>query len=371
MRWHSTARSLDWVLVGASVLLVLISLAMMMSAGQSLFSGLVLRQLAALMVGLVLFWLLVRIPYHRWKRWAMGVYGAGVGGLVIVTALGHVIRGTTSRLEFFGWQLQPSEFMKAILVVALAWLLSRYKSVRVKAAVQSAVLILIPVGLVLTEPDAGMAALMLMLWGGVLVFAGLPWRYLISIGAIAAIAGVAAWHFVLLPYQKDRLLVFINPGADPLAAGYNVTQSMIAFGSGEFFGRGLGHGPQSQLQFLPERHTDFILASLGEELGFVGVLLVFGLYVVLLWRIIRIARETRDPFGQLLSMGTFFVLLTGFTVSAGMNMGLLPVTGIPLPLLSYGGSNLVATFFLLGLVQSVHVSGGFMQNTPPEIEGIV
>ena len=273
MTWRDTFRSLDWILMSASVLLVLVSLAMMMSAGQGVFSGLALRQFAALGVSLVVFWVLVRIPYHTWKRHAPTVYIAGVAGLLVVTAIGQVIRGTTSRLEFFGWQLQPSEFMKAALVIMLAWLLYRYKSIRMRVVIQSALLVALPVGLVLAEPDAGMAALMLMLWGGVLLFAGLPWRYVLLIAACGIVASVAAWHFVLLPYQKDRLLVFLNPESDPLAAGYNVTQSVIAFGSGQLFGRGLGHGPQSQLKFLPERHTDFILASLGEELGFIGVFL--------------------------------------------------------------------------------------------------
>lgn len=373
MKWADTLRSLDWVLFSASILLSLIGLTMLVSAGagQASLSGLVVRQLAALAVSLVVFMLFVRVPYHAWQRWAWLIYGLGLTGLLIVTLVGHVIRGSVSRLEFFGWQLQPSEFMKVALVLILARLLSSYRNIRFSAAWMSIVVVAVPLGLVLVEPDAGMAGLLLVAWAGMLLFAGLPWRHIGALAVCGSVLMAVAWHSLLLPYQKERIITFLNPQADPLASGYNVTQSVIAFGSGQVLGRGLGHGPQSQLNFLPERHTDFVLASLGEELGFVGVMLVVGLYAILLWRIIVIARTTRDRFGQLLAVGVFFVLLAGFTVSAGMNIGLLPVTGIPLPLLSYGGSNLLVTFFLLSLVQSIHVYSRFMRTSPPEMSGIV
>ena len=373
MTWRDHFQAIDWILAGATILLVLVGLAMMVSAnaGQAIFSGLAVRQLVALGVSVAVFLFLTRIPYHAWRRWAVPIYIAGVIGLLVVTTVGQVVRGTVSRLEFFGWQLQPSEFMKIGLVVVLAWLFSRYRNIRLRVVLTSAAIAFVPTALVLAEPDAGMAVILLALWGGMLLFSGLPWRSVAILALVGSLLAVGAWQTVLLPYQKDRITTFINPGADPLASGYNVTQSIIAFGSGQWFGRGLGHGPQSQLKFLPERHTDFILASLGEELGFTGVLLVVGLYYIVLWRIIVIARSTIDPFGQLLCIGVFFVLFTGFTISASMNIGLLPVTGIPLPLLSYGGSNLLATFFLLGLVQSVHIYSRFTQQATPEISGII
>lgn len=373
MTWRNIASSLDWVLLSASILVVCVGLAMLVSVntGDALFSGLAIRQILALVVSLVVFLLAVRIPYHAWRRWARVFYIVGVGGLLITAVLGQVIRGTISRLEFFGWQLQPSEIMKAGLIIVLAWLLARTQIVRLRAVLVSAVLVAVPVALVLAEPDAGMAGLLLATWLGLILFSGLPWKHVVGLIIVGMMLGVAAWQWALLPYQRQRIQTFLNPTADPLAAGYNVTQSMIAFGSGKLLGRGLGHGPQSQLKFLPERHTDFILASLGEELGFVGVALVIALYTVMLWRIIRIAQSTSDRFGQLLAIGTFFVLLVGFSVSAGMNIGILPVTGIPLPLLSYGGSNLLVTFFLLGLTQSVYVYGKFVQKAPPEISGFI
>lgn len=372
MTWREWAASLDWVLVGASLLIVCIGLAMLVSSAPSsgLTSGLALRQAVALIISLLVMVAVARVPYHVWQRWSPWLYGVGLVGLIVVTMSGELIRGTVSRLEIFGWQLQPSEFMKIALVMIMAWLLVRYRAIGWRAISLSALFLALPLALVLAEPDAGMASLMLATWGGLLLFAGLPWRHVIVVGLIGAVLAGGAWQWLLLDYQKDRLRTFFEPGADPLAAGYNITQSMIAFGSGGLFGRGLGHGPQSQLKFLPERHTDFVLASLGEELGFVGVVLLITLYAILLFRILRIAKNTQDKFGQLLAVGICVVLLASFTVSAGMNIGLLPVTGIPLPLLSYGGSNLLATFFLLGLAQSIRAYSRFVQTAPHEISGI-
>jgi len=212
-----------------------------------------------------------------------------------------------------------------------------------------------------------MAVLMAAVWGGTIVVFGMPWRIVGIVLLIAAAGFGLAWETVLLDYQKERVMTFLHPTADPLKSGYNVNQSIIALGSGQLVGRGLGHGPQSQLKFLPERHTDFILASVGEELGFIGIVLVTGLYGILLYRILIVARTTRDPFGQLVAVGSFLLLLIGFTVNAGMNMGLLPVTGIPLPFVSYGGSNLLTSWFLIGIVESVKIHSRFTQEGPTEL----
>ena len=217
------------------------------------------------------------------------------------------------------------------------------------------------------EPDIGEAALIITLWVAMMIFIGTPWRYLFSFGFLGAIGFWAAWYWMFVDYQKARIITFIDPTSDPLGAGYNVMQSIVALGSGGLLGRGLGHGPQSQLKFLPEQHTDFILASIGEELGFIGIALVFFLYTILLWRILKIARITQDPFGQYLAVGAFIMLLTSFFVSPGMNMGLLPVTGIPLPMVSFGGSNMVSTFIMLAVIQSIHVHGKWVQKPPSEI----
>lgn len=363
-------RQVDWIIVSTAVLLVLVGLAMLVSATylERPLSGVFIRQAIAAGLGLGLCLFLSTIPYHVVGRSTTLLYVLGVAGLIFVAVTGEVIRGTISRLSFFGFQLQPSEFMKIGLILAQAAWLVRWPSLSWRGLLAGVALVAVPVVLIGLEPDLGVAALFILLWGALLFFWGLRWRMLIVLSLLAALATGAAWQWLLLDYQKDRLLIFLDPAADPRGGGYNVAQSIVALGSGKFLGRGLGHGPQSQLKFLPERHTDFIFASIGEELGFVGAGIVVVLYGVLLWRILKVAASTEDPFGQVVVVSTFFLLLFSFLVSAGMNIGLLPVTGIPLPLVSYGGSSLVTTWILLGLVQSVRVYGRFRQRPPLEID---
>lgn len=370
MRVREFIRSLDWILVGASLLLVLLGLAMLFSATYSqegLLTSRFSRQCISAVLALVIGFFIARVPYHVVQRYAPFLYGAGIVGLIVVFFTAQIIRGTASRLSLFGFQLQPSEFAKISIVLMLAWFLARHERLRWRTVVLSGLLIGLPVALILLEPDLGVAATILAVWGLLLVFSGISWIAVGGLGAVAVGIFWLAWKYFFAEYQKSRLRVFLDPTSDQLGAGYNIVQSIVALGSGRWFGRGLGHGPQSQLKFLPEQHTDFILASIGEELGFVGVAVVIILYVVVLSRILVIARATRDPFGQLLAIGAFLLLLISFMVSAGMNMGLLPVTGIPLPLVSYGGSNLLSTFIVLALVQSVHVYSKWVQSPPTEI----
>lgn len=361
-------RSLDWLLVGAAALLCGLGLAMLFSAGfttDHLLSTRFAKQVAALGLGWVVAFWAAHAPYHLWRRLAVPIYGVGLAGLLTLAFAGQVIRGTLSRLEVLGAQIQPSEFMKVALIVTIAALLSRRDRVTRRTFFGTALAVAVPATLVFLEPDIGMAALLLAVWLLLLLYYGLPWRTVVVLGLLGALLAGAAWQWVLADYQRDRLRVFLNPGRDPRGAGYNVTQSVVALGSGYWFGRGLGHGPQSQLKFLPEQHTDFIFSSIGEELGFVGIAVVLGLYIILLLRIIEVARRTSDPFGQLIAVGTFVVILLSVAISAGMNMGMLPVTGLPLPLLSYGGSNLVTTLLLIGLVQSVRVYSQWTRVTKP------
>lgn len=373
MKVRFLSSSIDWVIVGCALLLASIGLAMLASAADTgaTLSPLLLRQGIALVLGLILMAGMMKIPYHSLRKAAPFIFGVGVVVQLVLSVVGRTIRGTVSRLDVFGFQIQPSEFVKVALLLVLAWALAKHKHTGIRALGITGALIAVPVFLVMREPDLGMAALILALWVGMLVVFGLSWRLIGVLALIGALAFGVAWQAVLLDYQKERVLTFLNPTADPLRSGYNVTQSIIALGSGELFGRGLGHGPQSQLKFLPERHTDFILASVGEELGFIGIALVVALYTILLTRIIGIARATRDPFGQLLASGVFFVFIIGFTVNAGMNMGILPVTGIPLPLISYGGSNLLTSCFLIGLALSVKAHSTYFRHAPSELSSFI
>lgn len=369
MRLSETFRSLDWVAGIAMLLLIALGLAMVGSSTytEGAISGLFIRQLVSAAVSFIAFGLFAWISYHTISRFAPALYLATFLGLVFVALFGTLVRGTVSRLVLFGVQIQPSEFMKVGLVVGLSWLLARAPRLRPKAVLVSALLVALPSGLVILEPDLGVAALMIALWVILLVFRGVPWKVFLVILLAAALAFGAGWQWFFADYQRQRLVTFLDPTSDPLGAGYNIVQSIVALGSGQLLGRGLGHGPQSQLQFLPERHTDFILASIGEELGFLGVIVVVALYSVLLWRILKIARTTQSSFGQLLCVSVFVILLVSFFVSVGMNMGLLPVTGIPLPLVSFGGSNLLSTCILLGIVQSVRIHSHWNKTPPAEI----
>lgn len=380
MRFRELIHTLDWLQVAAASLLVLIGLAMLFSATYTtpgFLTGRFGRQILAMLLGLIIFCLFARLPYHVLQHYAWLPYSLGLGALLLVSITSRIIRGAISRFSFAGFQVQPSEFMKIALIIALAASLARLParqagmaSRRPHGFLLSALLTAVPTLLVVIEPDIGSAFLLITIWLGVLIFAGFPWRALLVLVVLLTFLALGSWHWFLLEYQKNRLMVFLDPHRDPFGAGYNVFQSIVALGSGRLLGRGLGHGPQSQLQFLPEQHTDFILASIGEELGFIGVTVVLLLYGVLLWRLIVIARSTQDRFGQLVSVATFVLLLTSLTVSAGMNMGILPVTGIPLPLVSYGGSSLVATFVLLGISQSVWLHRRWLRSPPPEISEI-
>ena len=366
-------KSLDWVLAGAALLLVLLSLAVLVSSAipsQEWTSSRFVKQSFAAIVSLIAAFVIAKLPYHSLRRYALLIYGIALLGLITVFLTGQVIRGTVSRLEIAGLQIQPSEFMKVALVITLAWFLSRTSRLSWRQVIISALMLAAPILLIAIEPDLGVAMLLLALWASLLVFSGLSWSAISGLSVIALAAALASWRWLLADYQQERLLIFLDPSRDPLGAGYNILQSIVALGSGRIVGRGLGHGPQSQLEFLPERHTDFILSSIGEELGFIGVFLILLLYGILLWRILRIAQTTNDNFGRLLATGTFTILLISLTVSAGMNMGLIPVTGIPLPMLSYGGSSLLSTFVLLGLVQSVHVYSKWAQSPPMEITNL-
>lgn len=369
MHIREALQSSDWVLFGTAILLTWLGLAMLLSVAStetSLFSPQFVRQSISFVIAVALYSTLSLIPYHIIRRYALVAYLCGLVALA-AAQFGTVIRGATSRLEFSDIQIQPSEFVKVGIIIVLAWLLTRERQPTALTYLVCTIVVGVAVVFILFEPDLGMAALITALWIATTIFLGIRWRTIALLGVVVIVGFLAAWIWLFADYQKERLRTFIDPVRDPLGAGYNRTQSIIAVGSGQFLGRGLGQGPQSQLNFLPEKHTDFMLASIGEELGFVGIALVISLYAVLLWRMLRIAYSTSDMFGQMLSVGAFISILVSFFISAGMNMGLLPVTGIPLPLVSYGGSNLISTFLLLGIVQSVRVHSRWKRIPPQEL----
>lgn len=313
-------------------------------------------------VGVVLMYAFSRIDYTRLQELRYAVYGLLIALLLMVLALATATRGASAWIEIGFFRFQPSEFGKVLLVVALAgFLVSRMRLMGRQTTARILVLGLIPTMLVMAENDLGSALVYGVGILALLFIAGAPWRHFAALGALFAVAvaivlvaAPALGVEVLQPYQKDRLTSFLQPSADPADAGYQQHQSKIAIGSGEKVGRGVDNATQTGLDFVPEHHTDFIFAVVGETYGFAGCALVLSLYALLIWRALHILTVAKNLFGALLAGGITVMLLFQLFVNVGMNVGIMPITGVTAPLLSYGGSSMLATFLALGLLQSVH-----------------
>ncbi len=313
------------------------------------------RQLIYIAVGLGFMLVIGFFDYRVFKNYSRWFYALMIISLIAVLFLGTPIRGTRGWFELGIFNLQPSELAKFFCIIALAKYFSKNadEMTRFRHILQSGLLILIPVLLIMAEPDFGSAMVIVLVWGGMILLTRVRWWHLgVLAGAMAGLVA-ASWRFFLRDYQKERIRVFLNPALDPLGRGYNVTQAKIAIGSGGWFGRGLGHGSQSQLNFLPEQHTDFIFAVLCEELGFFGGAFMIALFGFLFYRLFRIGRQAKDRFGMFLVGGVTILILVQVLINVGMNVGLLPVAGIPLPFLSFGGSSIITLLLCVGLVLSV------------------
>lgn len=345
----------DWVMITAVFILVASGIAVIYSTtyGSADTRDLALYQGIFALMGLAAAVGLSLIDYRVFKNYFFILYIVGIIFLVSVLVLGKTVFGATRWIDIGFFRFQPSEIFKLILIVFLAKTLSdNMNELNLKKIITIIVLVLIPVGLVLIQPDLGTALVYLAILIGMLVAAGIRKIYLFGLGLAALVASPIAW-LLLKGYQKQRILTFLNPAGDPFGAGYNVLQSIIAAGSGQWFGYGLGHGSQSQLNFLPIKHADFIFAVFAEELGFVGVLILLLVFVLLIIRIIRVAKIASDNFGMLIAVGIGIMLIFQILVNAGMNIGIMPVTGIPLPFVSYGGTSLVTNLAAIGLLFSI------------------
>jgi rod shape determining protein RodA len=316
---------------------------------------LVLKQGSSFGIGLVAAIVIAQFEPRFMARWVPLAYLAGVGLLTLVEVMGHTAMGATRWINIPGViRFQPSEFMKIIMPATIAWYLARHNlPPKLKHIAISLVLILVPFVLILKQPDLGTALLILASGAFVLFMAGLQWRWII--GAVAAVVpiAVAMWFFVLREYQKQRVLTFLDPESDPLGTGWNIIQSKAAIGSGGVFGKGWLLGTQSHLDFLPESHTDFIIAVLSEEFGMVGVCILLLVYLLLIGRGLVITANAQSLFGKLLAGSltmTFFVYVF---VNIGMVSGLLPVVGVPLPFISYGGTHLVTLLSGFGVLMAI------------------
>lgn len=312
------------------------------------------RQVLFLLVGLVTMMAVALVQYRWINRLAMLLYGLNMVALIVVLFAGTRINGARSWIPLGPINWQPSETMKiaAVLVCAQWAAVNGDRLVEWRGLLLPGVVCGLPALLVLAQPDLGSASLFFLIFLTMMLMAGVPIRRLVAL-VTAAVLGMAAMFPMLKPYQRARLTSFLNPEADAAGAGYNVIQAKIAVGSGGLFGQGWGQGTQSIHRFLPESHTDFIFSSYAEQFGFMGICILIALYVVLFWRMVRAMDASRDRYGGLVVAG-LMAIIGGHTIeNIGMNMGLLPVTGIPLPFMSYGGSFLVTTCGLVGLVLNV------------------
>lgn len=306
--------------------------------------------------GLGAFVVMARVDYRTWYKMTPGLYGLTLALLLIVILTSHAVLGAQRWINLGFFQFQPSEFAKLVLIIVLAKFFAvNYDQMhRLKYMLLSLAYLLVPMLLVMRQPDLGTALVLGAIWAAMALTSRVRKVYLVGLFAML----LAAMPFILnhlKSYQRDRLMVFLNPQADPLGAGHNVIQSTITIGSGQVFGRGLAAGSQSQLNFLPSlaQHTDFIFAVLNEKMGFVGGTLLLLLFGVLLLRAIRIGYIAQDRFGMFLAVGVAAMILFHVFINAGMNMGIAPVTGIPLPFVSYGGTALIISMASLGLLESV------------------
>lgn len=354
-------KKIDWNLVFVILALNVIGLMNLFSATHGPHSldvqPLFVKQLIFLAVGWTLFFVITFVEYTIVSRIAYFVYFANLGAVLYVTFFGRVALGAQRWIDLGFFSYQPSETMKLAMIMVLAKALSSRSTsgpgMGLRQLALPLTLMLIPFGLVVEQPDLGTGLMIAAISGSMMIFMKIRKAILAVVISLGLIAIPVAWEFVLRDYQKNRVINFLSPTNDPKGSGYNSIQSKIAVGSGRLVGKGFQKGTQSQLEFLPERHTDFIYSVLSEEHGLIGSLGTVGLFAVLFVIGLRIASTARDKFGALLAVGVLCYIFWHMFVNIGMVIGILPIVGVPLPLLSYGGSSMLTTMTGLGLISSV------------------
>lgn len=370
----------DWTLLAFTLVIPLIGLLILYSAGYDpdsnvkplgwlnidFKSAACAKQGLYLVVGLFVMIVGMAIPTHWLNRYAIPLYLLGVGLLLAVAGVGVVVNGSRRWLDLGAFKLQPSEFMKLALLITMARVLAKAPPsdgarYGLKELILPALWIAIPMGLIMQQPDLGTALSLGIVGAGQILFIGVRPRVLIGLVLTLCVLAYPAWNS-LHQYQQRRILVLLNPESDPQGSGYHITQSKIAVGSGELFGKGFQKGTQTQLEFLPEHTTDFVFSVLAEEWGFVGCTFLIGLFFCLIALMLRVAKRGRDLFSCLLVIGITTQIFAHLVINIGMVIGLMPVVGIPLPLVSYGGSSLLSLMFGLGIVQGVSMRRGVFQS---------
>jgi rod shape determining protein RodA len=357
-------RPFDFILLVAAIaltgygLLLIYSGSLTSSGNQTdVLAGPVGRQLAFAIVGLAACTVVSRLDYRLLAQAAAGMYFGLLGALLFVLTVGVQIYGSRRWIDIGGQHIQPSEIGKLIVILVLAKYLSdnREHVKELRVFLTSLVIAAVPALLVFAEPDLGSASIFLLIWLGMVIMAGADMRHVLgSLGMVLAMAPFALIAIVT-DYQRERISLFLDPNSDSLGSGFNILQAEISVGSGGLFGKGLTQGTQTQLDYLRTQTTDYVFSVLGEELGFVGAMILFALFILLLMRGLRAASISRDGFGQLIAVGVVIFILFQAFINIGVNIRLFPVTGIPLPFISQGGSSLITVFIAIGLLESVIV----------------
>jgi len=355
-----TFKKLDWLIIFVTSFLVLIGLLSIYSSSKGDFFNFK-KQIFFFAVG---FFLMMLIPFFDLRPLREGpylilsLYLLCLISLALLFFIAPDIRGVKSWYKIGPMSLDPTEFTKIVLLLLLAKYFSmrHLEMYRIFHIFISGVYVLLPSILIFFQPDLGSVLIILGLWLGVLIISGIKVRHFFLLLFLFVLLFIFGWNSLLKDYQKERILSFLfSEFKDPLGINWNQTQSIIALGSGGFLGKGFQKGSQVQLGFLPEPHTDFIFAAIGEEMGFVGISLLFILFFVLIWRIFKIAFKTRSNFGKIFCLGYIFLIFSQIFVHVAVNIGLIPVIGITLPFVSYGGSSLIALFIGIGIIQSIRV----------------
>jgi rod shape determining protein RodA len=360
--------NMDWLLVVAALGLITLSVFTIGAATEDDIEGsphfYVVRQALYGGVGVALMLLFARFDYSRLREMKIGLYGLMIASILLVVALASATRGSKRWIDLPFFRFQPSELGKVLLILTLAaFVVDRMRRVNDRETTSRIMLLaLLPAILVVAQPDLGSGLVYIAIALAVLFVAGTKWTHFAALGALGAAAvtlvlvvAPMAGVEVLKPYQVDRLTAFVNPSDDPREQGYQLKQSIAAIGSGQKTGRGPEEATQTKLDFLPEHHTDFVFSVVGETFGFMGAALVLSLFALLIWRALRILTMSKNLYGAIIAGGIVAMLMFQVFVNVGMTIGIMPITGVPLPLMSYGGASVLVTFMAVGLLQSIHV----------------
>jgi len=349
------AQGIDWVLVAAIIPIVGAGLVTMRSfSGDSIFFQ---RQVLWVTVSFIVFFAfsLIDFKFLRRTQVIMWIFVSSIALLGSIFLFGDVVKGAQRGFSLGFFSVQPSELIKLVLILLLAkYFTRRHVEIKnIRHIIVSGLYAFLFFILVAAQPDLGSAVIIFLIWFGMVMVSGISKRHVVLVFLVGSLAFGGMWTTVLHPYQKARIMTFLNPLQDIQGTGYNAYQSTVAVGSGQFLGKGVGYGTQSRLEFLPEYETDFIFAAFAEEWGFVGVLILFFLFGVVIWRILVNAIHGATNFETLFGIGLAILLMSHFAIHVGMNIGLLPVTGLTIPFMSYGGTHLLVTFAGLGILMSM------------------